>query len=255
MNKFPLLLNLFIFFLYTFIGCFNNDPKIEGYYLATNNPNLDDIKISLNLYSENTKQEHEYFVKLRKDGFYSVKIKQRGHCLLIFSLRGHTFPIWKEPLISNEMLPYHYNIKEGKDIIIEDQYISDPIEIISPNTGQGYRRLDELEIRWQKIPFADHYDVSISEFISSDKDQLIISTHNLRNNQISFTQIRSLEFVDRVFEAKELLEMNPFNRLFEELEKGKYVVRIRAYKVWEEKNILLMLTNPDMREEVIFDVL
>ncbi len=248
MKKLITLLLVFTFFI---TACSSKITRIEGQYQSHSTVGLDGIILQFTLEDINH-NNYPYKIRLKKDGNFSFKIKQRGEFLLHVVLIDYPDKYWEKPILSNENEIYYFDFEDGKINKLEDIYISDVIKVNSPEKDKVYNYTDELILEWEKVPFADFYDLGITKIKENNEKELMISTNYVKDNKIELRQIKDLDFIEGVIDFDTLLDMNSFNRKYKELTVGEYELVIVANKILEKEGRIIRISRTSKSDNYTF---
>lgn len=236
-------------------SCSKNKCMVEGKYVAFPEINLKYVEVEFTLFDkENMTPVNRYRTKLNRDGSFSIRVKERGEYLLMLSGGDHLSFTLKEPVFSNDMVPYFYNFQDGEVIKLEGLYISDAIKIISPETGKVYTELNGLVFEWPDIPFADFYDLDIFRISQDGEEEIVISVHGIRN-RVRYESIKALKLVEKKkIDFDTWVALGSFNRRFSGLTPGKYGIVVYAYKLLPARRDLLLVGQTSTLRKTYFFV-
>ena len=225
----------------------NNASIIEGRYITSENINPENIRIGLQIIEDEI-VINEYRVRLKKDGSFSVKVKEKGpHDILIF-LASFISPPLYNPIISNRFKHYPCNLEKGKVVNIGAHYLLEAIEIKSPPDESNYSDLNELYFEWEEIPFANCYNLNISKVLSDYNYELKVYSF-LSNFKISYDDLQSLKKHEKVN-----MRLQPFNTVFQELLPGRYAIKILAFNYNPDSNDLVFVCRSSDKKNTYFNI-
>jgi hypothetical protein len=211
-----------------FGGC-SKGTFLSGRYLAAQE-DVSDIRIQFSLNDLNGNEYH-YFTRLRPNGSFRFRINKSGRFLLTAGIVEFSMAKWHSPSLSNDSEFYPIYIPGAGTIDIGKNYISDAIRIFSPAEHQAISLTGDFVVKWQAVTFADYYSVHIYSRDSTGERRNVISVFNIRNPEISLSDLRRMQIVTGELDFETILRKSPFVRQKQELAPGSYGILVDAYAI------------------------
>jgi hypothetical protein len=228
-----------------------NRCVLEGRYIISPKDDLC-VRIMIFTLFDKNGPVNDYTFRLKNDGSFRIGVKERGEFYLMQT--GESYPTYspEKRVFSNEDRPYFYKFEKGKSIKLDDIYISKLIKIESPKENEKYRDPNELTFRWSAVPFADLYSLHIVKVTNSGDREIILSTHRIDSNSVSYKDIRNKQIIEETIDYNDLKKATMFNRVNKPINSGEYELMIDAYKYYYEKKYHLLLSHTDNSKHYYF---
>ena len=228
---------------------FSNTPRIEGRYITTEDKSLRPVRLKLKFYQDD-RFISEYETRLRKDGTFSVKVKETGQYYLDIHCFRWERPPWFAPVLSNANFYIPCDLKRGKVVDIGEHYVLEGIQVISPANNEEIVKLEGLVFEWKEVPTADFYTLEISR-VKSREDynfELLIRTV-LFETKISYKELQSLPLLK---DHSDFTKQIPFNKVFNTLSPGEYRINVSANKLSTDKTHIVGINQNRLDFETYF---
>jgi hypothetical protein len=223
------------------------DPVIKGRYIAEPGKNLRDITIEMRI-SRYPDTHNTYKLSFSDDGYFAVKVKERGEHELSFWLENHT-GAWNIPILSNEVKFYTHDLVEHQKIDIGTHYISEAIQVLSPAKGQSFSDPNDVAFEWTLSLFADTYILHIIKTDYTSTKQTTIFAWYV-TCPIRLSEILSLPNVEQMKINNPPGEPpKSFVDIRGELKSGDYQISVTALKNLER---FQPITRTDLSTDTIF---
>lgn len=233
------------------IGCLQKSFILEGQYKTDNKIGLKGIRLQFTLMDQE-KNEYSYFINLKKDGSFRIKIKQRGNYLLYVSMVSYPREYWKEPILSNHSDFYTINTKYNGVFRLKDIYISDVIEIISPKENEEIYLNKDFTFEWEKSDLADYYSVSFYVVNQNGQKEPVISVYGIKENTITLYRIRKLKIVRGKIDFNTIVNIGMFKRIKVQLKPGRYGLTVSGYVILPDEKRVIDVTKTSYKNEHYF---
>lgn len=209
---------------------------ITGNYINTTGIVLQDVGVTIKII-QNGILKNKYRTMLNKDGFFRVKVEERGLCHVLVHRFSYITPPLFNPIVSNKYLKHPCRLEEGEVVNIGTHYLFEALKIISPLNKSTCADLDDLYFEWEEVPFANLYDLEIRKIVNMDeyKSKLIIRSI-LVDTKISYSDLQALIKVDENADDLIATKLQSFNTAFQNLDPGCYAMYVNAYKYDTETN-------------------
>ena len=248
LNKFLKGISIVVLFM-IITGCNSKTIRIKGKIYSNKQESLSLIDLRA-IITHNKKIIEQKLVDIERDGTIEVNVKQKEDPeFLWLDIARIDGSAWINPFFSAELKSYKINPRR-EVLDIGKLYITDPIKITSPKPGVNFNSKNNIIFAWEKLEFADVYSVNIS--LIQDKNELLLSTHNLVNNRFSYKGAKEYRSIEGRFTAKQFLGMGPVNRKIEPLIAGKYRVSIDAYVLDHDNDKIIKVGGTNRRDPFYF---
>ena len=244
-----------VFIILLIFAIANTQSKcvLEGKYVIFPGVNPKMIQLTYTLFDKSKKSVNDYTFRLKKDGSFRIAIKDRGEFYLMQT--GESYPTtnpFDRIVYSNEMRPYFYKFEKDSVIKLDDIYVSKLIEIELPKENENYGDPNELTFRWTSVPFADCYSLTVVKLSNSGDEEIILSSHKIDSNDVSYKAIKDNKIITGEISYDDLKNSPMFNRVNKPLNKGKYKLLVQAYKHYDEKKDVWLLSHTDYNKRHYF---
>ena len=205
-------------------------PIVTGNYTNTTGITMQDIGVALQIW-QNDILKNEYRTKLKKDGSFRVKVKERGQCHVLIRRFSYYSPPLFNPILSNKYIYHPCFLEEDEVVDLGTHYLFESLQIISPSNESNCMELNELYFEWEEVPFANVYRLDIEKVIDRDGYQSKPMIRSLLlDTKASYRELQALKVDENADDVIIEKIIQPFNVIFKELGPGCYEIYVNAYK-------------------------
>ncbi len=209
-------------------GCRANKLVIKGQYQCPSAINLSDIKLQFTLQDANSHVKQKKFY-LNKDGSFYISFPFTTLSVGYFELLDYPKDVWKAPFLSNHNEYYEIDSEKCK-IQLDNIYISDQTEILSPKNRSTVNLYQNYVVSWEPDPFATFYHIVIVRQKESSLDDIVFfNAYQINSNSIELQDLIKLPIVKENLTFEDWSELNGFIRKQGTLKNGLYKISVQGY--------------------------
>ena len=192
------------------------------------------LEVQLTLWNSIDNSTKTISTKLRSSGKFIARVRHENTDSNLYLIL--ISPSWKiylpdsdryslssEWRFGSNFLQFH--LKPGKDIYVEDLFLSVPFPLTISDTQIS--SFSDINLSWEPIKFADYYGVFIKE--ATEEDEYVV-TYVTEEPVFSGASSAKLVPYDIKMSAEEVIQNAPFFTISKHIESGQYTVSILAAK-------------------------
>ncbi len=201
---------------------------IKGKYQCSSTINLSDIKLQFTLQDANKKILQKSFY-LKRDGSFKISLPCNTFSIGYFDLLDYPKDLWKAPFLSNQNKYYEIDSTECM-IQLDNLYISDQREILSPENGSTVNFHQNCVFSWEPDPFAAFYHIVIvRQKEKQSDDYFCLNAYQINSSSITLQNLTELSIAEEDLIFEEWSELNGFIRKQGSLNSGLYKISVQGY--------------------------